>query len=115
MMMRIAVLGERYFSARHLVWQVIRTLPDGVTLIVPPLQWSASKTIDGAAASRGFAVERMAEFVEQVDAVLLFADADECGGWLWEMVRRMRKRGLHIERYHSASDPRPPKLQMVMF
>lgn len=114
-MMWVAVIGDRYFANKHLVWQVVRDLPDGVTVVLGAMRWAGEKVAEGAAASRGFPVVRLAAFIEQIDTLLLFSDTEENGGAVWEIVRQVRKRGLHVETYTSASEPRLARLQMRLF
>lgn len=114
-MIWIAVVGDRNFANKHLIWQVIRGLPDGVTVVMGAMRWAGEKTVEGAAVSRGFPCVRLADFVEQIDTLLLFSDTEENSGTVWEIVRQVRKRGLHVEAYTSASEPHPARLQMRLF
>lgn len=114
-MIRVAIIGERWFSNKHLIWQVTRLLPDNVTILLPLASWAGTQSIEGAAASRGLPIRRGEISLDQIEGLLLFADGDENGGRLWNFVRQARERGLHIERFFSSSEPRIPRLQMMLF
>lgn len=113
-MIRVAMVGERWFSNRHLTWQVTRLLPDNVEILLPLASWAGTQSIEGAAASRGLLVRRVEISLDQIEGLLLFADSDENGGRLWHFIRQARERGLHIERFLSSSEPREPRLQMML-